>query len=196
MVSSADSTAPHLSLLDGASPRVLVIGAGVSGLTTALCLRRRGFEVTVIADRFAPQVTSVVAGALWEWPPAVCGQHQDAAALKRSKAWCELSYSIFTDLARNEATGVFMRAATFYFRRPVQDDAQQWKKMQELQDNVREFRHDAGLIAENGVNRQLGYQEAYQHLAPMIDTDVELNWVPSRTSRKPRRAGSRFPGFD
>ncbi len=61
---------------------VLVIGAGVSGLTSALCLRRRGFEVTVIADRFAPQVTSVVAGALWEWPPAVCGHHHDEVALQ------------------------------------------------------------------------------------------------------------------
>ena len=55
---------------------VLVIGAGVSGLTSALCLSRRGFDVTVVADRFAPRVTSVVAGALWEWPPAVCGHHQ------------------------------------------------------------------------------------------------------------------------
>ena len=61
--------------------RVLVIGAGVSGLTSALCLRRRGFEVTVVADRFAPLVTSVVAGALWEWPPAVCGYHQDQVSL-------------------------------------------------------------------------------------------------------------------
>ena len=35
---------------------VLVLGAGVSGLTCALCLRRHGFGVTVVADNFAPRV--------------------------------------------------------------------------------------------------------------------------------------------
>ena len=50
--------------------RVLVIGAGVTGLTTALVLARRGRQVTVLADRFAPDVVSTVAGALWEWPPS------------------------------------------------------------------------------------------------------------------------------
>ena len=78
---------------------VLVIGAGVSGLTSALCLSRRGFTVTVVADRFAPRVTSVVAGALWEWPPAVCGHHRDTVSLRRSKVWCRTSFDIFTKLA-------------------------------------------------------------------------------------------------
>ena len=57
--------------------RVLVIGAGVTGLTTSLCLRGRGFDVTIVAEKFAPDIVSVVAGALWEWPPAVCGHHVD-----------------------------------------------------------------------------------------------------------------------
>src|SRR5437763_1608548 len=100
-----------------ASHRVLVLGAGVSGLTSALCLRRRGFEVTVAADRFAPEVTSVVAGALWEWPPAVCGQHNDLVSLERSKAWCNSSYEVFAELARNPATGVHLRPVTFYLPR-------------------------------------------------------------------------------
>ena len=78
---------------------MLVIGAGASGLTTALCLARRGFQVTIVADRFAPRVTSVVAGALWEWPPAVCGYHNDQLSLARSKVWCEISYGIFADLS-------------------------------------------------------------------------------------------------
>lgn len=56
---------------------MLVVGAGVSGLTTALCLARRGFHVTVVADQVSPDITSNVAGALWEWPPAVCGRHHD-----------------------------------------------------------------------------------------------------------------------
>ena len=64
--------------------RVLVIGAGVTGLTTALVLARRGRQVTVVADRFAPDVVSTVAGALWEWPPSVCGRHHDEPALEQA----------------------------------------------------------------------------------------------------------------
>ncbi|WP_235595853.1 hypothetical protein [Mastigocoleus testarum] len=43
---------------------ILVIGAGVSGFTTVICLREAGFDVMVVADNFAPDLTSIVAGAL------------------------------------------------------------------------------------------------------------------------------------
>jgi D-amino-acid oxidase len=156
---------------------VLVVGAGVSGLTSALCLARRGFAVTVVADRFAPHVTSVVAGALWEWPPAVCGHHRDAGSLTRSKGWAEASYRIFGELAADARTGVFVRRVTFYFRRPLAEDAPQRAKMEELRPKVRGFRHDPGLVAENGVNPALGLRDAYSHLAPMIDTDAYVPWL-------------------
>lgn len=166
---------------------VVVIGAGVIGLTSALCLRQRGFGVTVIADRFAPRITSVVAGALWEWPPAVCGRHQDEGSLSRVKGWCEASYEIFADLARDPHTGVYLRPVTFYFRRPVHDDPRQRQKMEELAGKVRAFRHDAALIGENSINPRLGLCDAYTHLAPMIDTDVYMPWLLGEA----RRAGCR-----
>lgn len=157
------------------SRRVLVIGAGVIGLTTALCARRRGFEVTVVADRFAPHVTSVVAGALWEWPPAVCGQHRDQLSLSRSKEWAALSYEVFNDLAANPLTGVFMRPAVFYHRTPVERDPVALAKMTELRAHVKGFRHDATLIALHGVSKEA--VDAYEHVAPMIDTDRYLAWL-------------------
>jgi len=167
---------------------VLVIGAGVSGLTSALCLAREGFEVTVVADLFAPQVTSVVAGALWEWPPAVCGHQHDRISLSRSKAWCETSYEIFADLAGNPATGVFFRPVTFYFKRPIEDDGWQREKMAELAGKVRQFKHDPTVIPANGINTELGLCDAYTHLTPMVDTDVYMNWLLGEG----RRAGCRI----
>ncbi len=167
---------------------MLVIGAGVIGLTSALCLSRRGFTVTVIADRFAPRVTSVVAGALWEWPPAVCGHHTDLASLARSKSWCETSYAIFADLARSPETGVFLRPVTFYSRRPLALDRRQREKLDEIRDKVRRFRHDSALIGENGINLDLGLRDAYTYLAPMIDTDSYMNWLLGEV----RRAGCRI----
>jgi D-amino-acid oxidase len=137
----------------------------------------------VLAKRFAPRVTSVVAGALWEWPPAVCGRHQDDISLTRAKRWCETSYKIFADLAGDPHTGVYLRPVTFYFRRPVHDDVHQRQKMEELAAKVRGFRHDAALVAENKINPRLGLCDAYTHLAPMIDTDVHMQWLLEEACR-------------
>ena len=157
--------------------RVLVIGSGVSGLTTALCLRQEGAQVTIVADRFAPQIVSVVAGALWEWPPAVCGFHQDQRSLDRSKQWCMTSYEKFFELAKNEQTGVFIRPVNFYFRYEVQANPRARHKMEEIQSHVRGFRHDPALITEHQVNQNIGLKDAYTHLAPMIDTNAYMRWL-------------------
>ena len=157
--------------------RVLVIGAGISGLTTALCLRQKGFQVTVIAEKFAPHIVSVVAGALWEWPPAVCGYHQDQLSLARSKQWCTVSYEKFFELAIEEETGVFIRPANFYFRYEVEISPKARYKMEELQSKVQGFRHDAALIREHGVNENIGLKDAYTYLAPMVDTDAYMKWL-------------------
>jgi D-amino-acid oxidase len=172
----------------GTGRRVLVIGAGVVGLTSALCLRRSGFDVTVVADRFAPRVTSVVAGALWEWPPAVCGAHHDETTAWRYKSWCEASYLIFAALAGDRTTGVFLRTVNFYFTGRVEADARQRCKMEELKGKVRQFRHDSSLIAENRINPEIGLRDAYSHLAPMIDTNVYMSWLFNEV----RRAGCRI----
>ena len=159
---------------------VLVLGAGVSGLTTAFCLRRMGIAVTILADRFAPNVTSNVAGALWEWPPAVCGHPPDKSSLARAKAWCETSYAILTGLAADPATGVFSRPVTFYFRQPIEEDPEIFAKMDEVRGMVAQFRHDSDLIAENRVNSAIGLRDAYTYLAPMVDTDVYMRWLMSK----------------
>lgn len=156
---------------------ILVVGAGVNGLTTALCLRRKGFEVTIVAEKFAPHITSVVAGALWEWPPAVCGHHQDQVSLTRAKGWSKTSYSIFAELAQNPATGVHLRTATFYFRHPIEQDRLHFQKMNELKHHVQDFAHDSKLISQNGVNPGSDVCDAYSHLAPLVDTDTYMKWL-------------------
>ncbi len=157
--------------------RVLVIGAGVSGLVTSLILQRNGFKVTVVASNFAPEITSVVAGALWQWPLPAVGK-DECDALTRSKNWCMTSYDYFANLANlPEETGVFMRRVVIYFKHLVKDNPRDLEFRNDLQDKVYDFVHDSALITENQINTEIGLKDAYSHLAPMIDMDVYMGWL-------------------
>ena len=159
------------------SSRVLVIGAGVSGLTTARCLFEAGFEVTVLAEKSAEFTPSVVAGALWEWPPAVCGYHTDLESLRRSKQWAAASYERFNELAAQPKTGVRMIPAVFYFRDRVEDNSAELQKMEETKPHVKGFEHTPDLIDQHGVNRGLGLCDAYSYLSPLIETNIYMEWL-------------------
>jgi D-amino-acid oxidase len=140
-----------------------------------LSLARLGNEVEIVADKFGSDLVSVVAGALWEWPPAVCGYHRNQRSLTRSKAWAQESYEIFSDLARDASTGVFMRRSNFYFT--SEQTARELHKMNELAPEVRGFVHDCGLAEANGIAPGYGVVDAYAHIAPMIDTDRYMCWL-------------------
>ena len=82
--------------------------------------------MTVVAKEYASpvasgkRITSEIAGALWEWPPAVCGRHTDEKSLERSKVWCMDSYGKFMELAMNpKETGAYLRQSVFYFKEKV-----------------------------------------------------------------------------
>jgi D-amino-acid oxidase len=79
-------------------PDVLVIGAGVSGLTTAICLAEAGRDVTVAAAQRPPLVTSAAAGAIWG--PHLVGMDDRVAR------WGSVTLARLTDLAADPATGV------------------------------------------------------------------------------------------
>jgi D-amino-acid oxidase len=81
-------------------PRAVVLGAGVSGLTTAVCLAERGCEVRVWTTRPPRQTTSAVAGAMWG--PSF------AEPADRVPGWCEVSLRAFQALAGDPASGVRM----------------------------------------------------------------------------------------
>ncbi|MHA7277998.1 FAD-dependent oxidoreductase [Arthrobacter sp. Hz1] len=158
--------------------RALVIGAGVIGLTTALSLRKEGWNVTVVAESFAPEVTSTAAGAVWEWPPSVCGRHHDEILLEKSKAWAMASYEQFRELAkRPQETGVFIRPAVFYFRYPIASRPAELAKMHDIARNVPGFVHDPALADAGGVSPGAGVQDAYSYLAPVVDTEKYMSWL-------------------
>ena len=77
---------------------VLVVGAGVSGLTTAICLAESGLAVSIHADRLPPDTTSAVAGAIW-------GPHLVEAS-ERTARWGRETLGVLRELAGDPAAGV------------------------------------------------------------------------------------------
>ncbi|CQD24848.1 D-amino acid oxidase Aao [Mycobacterium lentiflavum] len=158
-------------------PSALVIGAGISGGTTALVLARRGWRVVVAANRFDADTVSSVAGAVWEWPPSVCGRHHNQAVHARAAVWALDSYLRFSGLAADHRTGVIVRPTVFYFSRPIEQDRAAMTKMAVVKQLLPRFVHDVGLIAEYGVNAGCGVVDAYSYPAPTIDTAKYLRWL-------------------
>jgi len=79
----------------------VVVGAGVSGLTSAILLAERGLRVLVRAAEAPPETTSCAAGAIWG-PHMVSHEH--------ALDWALESLAVFRDLAGKPSTGVTMVA--------------------------------------------------------------------------------------
>ena len=77
---------------------VLVVGAGVSGLTTAVCLAEAGLAAAILADRLPQDTTSAVAGAIW-------GPHLVEPGARTAR-WGRASLAVFRQLAADPAAGV------------------------------------------------------------------------------------------
>lgn len=80
-----------------AGERVVIVGAGVAGLTTAVVLAEAGASVHVIAEQ-VPGVTSLAAGAMW-------GPYLVEPKDKVDR-WGQRSLEIFRKLAEDPSTGV------------------------------------------------------------------------------------------
>jgi D-amino-acid oxidase len=77
--------------------RAVVVGAGVTGLTTAVVLAEAGIDVAVVADEI-PGTTSLAAGAMW-------GPYLVEPKDKVDR-WSQVSLEVFRELANDPATGV------------------------------------------------------------------------------------------
>ncbi|MEV4705798.1 FAD-dependent oxidoreductase [Actinoplanes sp. NPDC049316] len=80
-------------------PDALIIGAGVSGLTTAVRLAERGLTVHIVSKELTACTTSANAGAIWD---PIYATHE---AVPR---WSAETYEVLSELAGAPGTGVRM----------------------------------------------------------------------------------------
>lgn len=81
-------------------PAVAIVGAGVSGLTCAVCLAEAGFRTKIFAEEIGPATTSAAAGAIW-FP-------YDVLPAEAAIAWSLTTFAAFRDLSGIDGSGVSM----------------------------------------------------------------------------------------
>jgi D-amino-acid oxidase len=141
---------------------VLVVGAGVVGLTTAVTLVEDGHRVTVIA-KDVPGRTSLAAGASW-------GPYH-VQPLAKVRGWSALTLEVLTGLAQNAATGVRLVAGIEASRTTT--SMPDWAM---LLPHVHQVEPSA-LAA--------GFRTAWQYVVPAVNMSRYLTYLINRF----RRAG-------
>lgn len=134
---------------------ILVIGCGVSGLTTGVCLQRAGHTVQIWAREMPPHTTSNVAAAIW-YP-------YQAYPAKRVTAWGKTSFEMFKSMQHIKECGVFM--ATLVEARPAPSSDPWWVSA------VEHFRH------ASAEELPPGYPDGYLFATPTIDTRLYLDYL-------------------
>jgi len=137
----------------------LVLGCGVSGLTTAILLQRQGRRVTIWARDVPPHTTSNIAAAVW-YP-------YRAFPVDRVLKWGAVAYDTFRELAGKPDTGVIL--ANVLDLQPEPDAADPW-----WAESVDGFRH----ARPDELPR--GYGDGFVFDAPVIDTSIYLDYLRSQ----------------
>ena len=134
---------------------ILVIGCGISGLTTGLCLLEAGHRVVIWARDLPPQTTSNLAAAVW--------LPFKAFPVERVTAWGKTTFQHFKALQAEPGSGIFMANVLDLRKEPSADPW--WVSA------VEDFRH-AGQD-----ELPPGYVDGFVFEAPVIDTRVYLDYL-------------------
>ena len=136
--------------------RVIVVGAGVVGLTCAVRLLEDGHRVDVVARDLPRETTSVVAAALW-YPYLALPQD-------RVTAWSARTYEVLAALAVEPASGVRMLSGTEVMRSATADPW--WQPAVPTLTRVTEL---------PGT-----YADGWTFVAPVVDMPTYLDWLAAR----------------
>jgi D-amino-acid oxidase len=139
---------------------VLVIGAGVSGLTTGVCLAEAGLSVLVRAERPPGETTSAVAGALW-------GLHMVESS-DRALDWSVRALAEFERLAGDAASSTGVRLVTGVQAARTQTPQPSWANAL----------GDCQPCA--AAELPAGYRLGWRSTAPLADMPTYLGYLQGR----------------
>ncbi|MDN7120650.1 FAD-binding oxidoreductase [Nocardioides sp. ChNu-153] len=137
--------------------RVIVVGAGVVGLSAAVRLLEDGHRVDVVARDLPLETTSAVAGAIW-YP---------YLAFPRTRVgdWGRTTYAVLDAIADTDPdAGVVLREGTEVFRTPTPDP---WWA-------------DGGPALARETALPDGYVDGWTFRTPLVEMPVYLRWLAGR----------------
>jgi D-amino-acid oxidase len=140
---------------------VLVIGAGVSGLTTGICLAEAGLSVTIRTAAPPEQTTSVAAGAVWGLV--------HAGPPDRVLAWGRAGLEAMSKLAAEPGTGVRMVTGREVSRFPL--EPHYWTEL------------IAGLRMCDQAELPDGFTSGWNYTVPLATMPVYLGYLRARFER-------------
>ena len=135
----------------------LIVGAGVSGLSSGICLLEDGKEVTILSSEFSPNTTSDIAAALWY--PFL------SAPVEKTNIWGARTYDTLKLLSADSATGIEMVQTFEYFRSSQPDPV--WMS------TVDNFERVTGNLPSD-------YVECFSFITSIIEMPIYLKWMMSR----------------
>jgi D-amino-acid oxidase len=134
--------------------RVVVVGAGVVGLSCAARLLADGHRVDVLARDLPRETVSAVAAALWS--PRACRPSE------RALGWVRASYAAFARLAADAPeSGVSMRSGV---------DLQQEREERPWWAEAVPDLSETYLVPD-------GFEMGWAHSAPVVEMPVYLDWL-------------------
>jgi D-amino-acid oxidase len=137
--------------------RIVVLGGGVSGLTTGVVLLEAGLSVRLVAEEI-PARTSLVAGAIWG--PHLVEPWADV------REWGLTSLDAFRRLAEEGKAGIRMANGIMAARQPFEEPP--WSKL------LSDFREaDASELPH-------GFLSGHRFTAPVVDMPVYLDHLRRR----------------
>jgi D-amino-acid oxidase len=140
---------------------VLVIGAGVCGLTAGICLAEAGLSVTIRAAAPPERTTSVAAGAVWGMvrvgPP------------DRALAWARAGLETLSKLAAEPGTGVRIASGKEVSRTPL--EPYHWMNLL------------PGLRPCEESELPGGFTSGWHYSAPLATMPVYLDYLRARFDR-------------
>lgn len=135
--------------------RVIVVGAGVVGLSCAVRLLEAGHRVDVLARDLPLETTSAVAAAVW-YPHRA---HPEDLVT----GWSRTAYAAFEKLSTVDGTGVRMLPGTEVLRGTAPDP---WWR--------------TAVPALSRVEPPSPYADGWSFVAPVIEMPVYLPWLAAR----------------
>jgi D-amino-acid oxidase len=155
--------------------RVAVVGAGVSGLTSAVLFAERGYDVSIFAEQIGQSTTSGAAAALW-FP-------YDCEPADKVIAWALTTYKMLVDLSRDHLRSGVAMIELRQFSRTGKIPIPDWAHS--LGASVMSSARRAVAQRRREVETSLAvfppaFKSGFAITVPLMDTTIYLDYLANR----------------